>query len=179
MVASASVFREGLGARQVEGAARGVHGVVALLVVPQARGHAVRVAEEEVSGIDQEAPAGFGLDLEGPEDGRGERFGDGLLFGRAAADRAETRVGLDEQDLRPHAVEPHQAGVAELVAVEADGIGPDARGERDLVDQLFSRARDLEQELPLLLVPVQGQEAVLVLELRRARGDRIGRSHRR
>ena len=65
---------------------------------------------------------------------------DRLLLGGAAADGAEARVGLDEQDLRAHAIEAHESRVAELVAVEADGIGADAGGERDLVDQLLARA---------------------------------------
>jgi hypothetical protein len=168
------VAREGLGARQVERAAGGVHGVVALLAVPQARGHAVRVAQEEFGGVDEEPPARFRFDLEGPEDGRGERLRHRLALGGAAVDGAEARVGLDEQDPGPHALEPHEARVPELVAVQPDGIGPDAGGERDLVDQVLARVWDLEEELALLVVPMQGEEAVLVLQLRRARGDGVG-----
>ena len=120
------VAREGPGARQVDRAARGIDGVRALLGVAQPRGHAVGVAQEEVGGVDADPAPGLGLDLERPQDGGSERLLDRLLLGGGAAEGAEARVALDEQDLGSHAIEADEARLAELVAVEADGVGADA-----------------------------------------------------
>src|SRR5688500_7187142 len=50
-------------------------------------------------------------------------------------------------------------GGAELPAIEAEGIRPDTRGERDLVDQLLIEPRNLEEKRSILFIPVEREKA--------------------
>ena len=63
------VLGEGLGARQVEGAAGPVHAVVGRA---ERVAGAVAVAEQEIGGIHQHAAVAFGRHGEAPEHGLGE-----------------------------------------------------------------------------------------------------------
>ena len=61
--------------------------------------------------------------------------------------------------------------VAELPAVEAQGVRADPGRQRDLVEKLCVPARDFQQELALFGVPVEGKVAVELLEAARLRAD--------
>src|SRR5207244_1386361 len=76
---------------------------------------------------------------------------------------------------RPRPLEADEAEVAELAAVERGLEETRPPGEARPVEQLVPDAGQLEKELPLPGVPVEGEEAVVPLEAGRALGHAWGR----
>ena len=62
------------------------------------------------------------------------------------------------------ALEVDDARVAELPAVEPDGVRADARRQGDLVEEIGVEARDFQQEASALGVPVEREVAVELLQ---------------
>ncbi len=154
------VSREPLRARQMDRAPRRVDAELSLTGAAQRFERPERVGEEELGGVDQDAPVGLGGDLEAGDHRRGERLLDRPRLGRVVAHGAEPVVGLDQQRLRAVALEPDDPGRAELVAVDADVVRPHPGRHRHHVDQLLAGPRDLQPQLPLARVPVERQEPV-------------------
>ena len=116
---------------------------IPLLRLPQG-GHDEGVAQDEVGGVHEEALAFFGHDVEGGQDGRGERlFHDprALLVGDAAAVEG---LPLLEQHPRPHARETHEAQLAELPTVEGYLEQSRPAGQAHAIEELEAGA-DLEE----------------------------------
>ena len=168
------VLREALGAWQIDGGAAGIHPVRALVGAAQPVAHAMRIAQQEVRGVDEHAAVFRGLDLEAPEHRPREGVGHRLAFRGVAADRAEAVVGLRQQDLRADPLEGHDGRVPQLPAVEADRIGSEAGRERRLVEQFLIEPRDLEIEPAGEFVPVHRDEAVHARPLTGALADLHG-----
>ena len=117
------VLGKGFGSGQVDGGAGGVEPIGALLEAGEGFDNAVRVAEEEVGGVDENGAGGVGrLDLEAGEYGLRERLADGEDLGGVGAGAAEVLVGFDEQDLGTGALEADDAAFGGLAAVEAEVV---------------------------------------------------------
>ena len=100
------VLREALQHRRDRRAAAFVERERPLAGLPEPVGDAVRVADDEVGGVDQYAPAAGRDHVEAPDDRRREGVGDGRPLGRVVGVGAEAQVGLHEQHPPPDPFEP-------------------------------------------------------------------------
>ena len=169
------VFGEGPGVVEGDGGAVGVEFEAALLAVCEGGDDVVDVAEGEVGDVEEDGAfcrcgaGGLGFDLEAGEDGGGEGAFDGSAFRGVGGARAELEVVLDEEDFGAGALEADDAAAAELAAIKAKVVLADAAGQG--VDPEVVRGGgvigayqgDLEVELAGFCVPIQRQQAGLVL----------------
>ena len=84
------------------------------------------------------------------------------------------RLLLVQEDPRTGALEPADAELSELPAVERDFQKARATGETRAVQEVLVPAGDLEQQLPLARIPVERKKAVVPLEVPDAVRDRRG-----
>src|ERR1700733_1858902 len=175
------VFGEGFGGVESDGGAGEVDLVGSLLGAGEGFGYAVRVAEEEVGGVDEDRSAGvFRFYLEAVQDGLGEGLADSELLGWVGGRGTEALVGLDEQDLGAGALEADVLALGDLAAVEAEIVGAGAVGQGMGVEEVRTIAGgvevgNLEIKLASLRVPVQREEAVDVLHGGYFAGDALSR----
>src|SRR5258708_22524025 len=83
------------------------------------------------------------------------------------AHRAILQVFLDEQHLRPAALESHDPPRAKLPAVQPNIIRPHARRKPALVKKITPPLVDFQPQLPLLRIPVQIEITSQLLRPRR------------
>ncbi len=178
------VLRECLYAVERDGGARGVEAIRAATGAGNRFGHAVRVADDEVGGVDQDGGAVGRLrfDVEAGHDGTREGCRHDALLVGVRRTGAEGGVGLDEQQLGAGALEAHDALAAELAAVEAEIVGACAPGQRGDVEEILRAGvrgvrveRDFEVQLAGFGVPVDGDQAGRVGHRSSARGEGLRR----
>ena len=167
------VAREGAAAVEVERGARPVLPPLAQAGLAEL-GRDPSVPQQELGGVDEHAPGVLGDDGQRGQHGRGERLLDdpgALGVGDAAAVGS---LPLVQEHARPHALEAHEAQVAELPAIERHLEQPRPAGQPGAVEQILSEPRHLEEELALRRVPVEGHEAVVAFEAGRPFAHRRG-----
>ena len=163
------VARERLGPRQVHRAPRRVEAVARRL---EAADDVVHVAQDERGRVDEDAAVGFGGGLEAPQHRRRERLRHRPPLVGVVAGRAKRVVRLDQQHLLADPLEAHDVRRAELAAIEADVVRAQAGRQRRVIEQLRVERRDLEPDRAVGTVPVERDEAVLLVESLRLVRDR-------
>ncbi len=153
------ILREGLGAGQIDGAARAVHAICrAARGEPSRRAHAV--AHEEIRGIDQHMAVAFGSHREAPQNGPGERVFHRAPLRRIGTGRAEGLIALHHQNARTNALEGDDAPLAFDAAVEPDIVGAEPGGETVGEQEVRIEARNLEPQIARALVPIEREIAI-------------------
>ena len=160
-----------LGARHVRRAAAFVEFVFALMRLAQAIHHAMCVPHEERGRVDQRTVALLGFDLEPPEHALGKRVFHCAAFGLVARNGAVVIIRLNHQDFLADSLERDDARVAQLPPIQADRIGSQACGERDLIEHLLVEPPDLHEQLAGLRLPIERQVSVDALQPLRLVGD--------
>jgi hypothetical protein len=128
-------------------------------------GDVVRVAEEEVSGVNEDGGGlvggvgVFGFDFEAPEDAFRKGLADGEALGGVRGAGAEVEIGLDEEDFAADAGKVDDAALAQLAAVEADIVGTEAVGQLVEEEDVVVGLGDFHEELAGMGVPKEGEEA--------------------
>jgi hypothetical protein len=84
---------------------------------------------------------------------------------------AVDRLPLVEQDARARPLEAADPQVSELAAVERDVQRPGPARDPGAVEEVLVPARDLQEELALAAVPVEGKESVAARNVAYAVGD--------
>ncbi len=101
--------------------------------MPEPVDYAVGVAKKKRGSVDKHSFALRGFDFESPQDGLSERLFDCPALIRIRRDGAVAIVGLNQQNLRPDALEADNVRASQLPAIEAQRIRADAGGKRDLI----------------------------------------------
>ncbi len=170
------IFGEGLGRVEVDGRARGVDAVRALLHARQRARDAVDVAQEEVGSVDHDGAVGR---LRGhgksAEHRRWEGLFDRKLLVGVGRRGTEALIRLDQQNLRSDALEVHDQTLRGLAAVKPKVVRSRAVGQRVGVEQVRALAvrvqRNFKVELTCCRIPVERQQARHIGHAGRARGD--------
>ena len=157
------VLGEVEGPRHVDGTARLIE---AIRPGPQARSEVQVVADQERCRVDQHPARRLGRDRESPKHRPREGILHRLLLRRVVGRRAEVVVRGHEQDLRPHPLEHHDARTRKRAPIDPDVVRAEAGGDAGGMQDLHPEVRDLEIELPVRFIPVDGNEAVELLHVR-------------
>ena len=173
------VERKILGSPKVDVASRGVQFVRALLFAAKSFRNAVRIAQEEIGGIDEDILAFFGGHGETPQRRFGERIADGAALVRVVGHGAIFKILFDKEDLGPAAFESDDGGFAKLAAVESDVVRTDSGGEAALIKKILVPFIfiDFQPKLALFGVPIKIEIARQLLRAGGFLGDgwRLGR----
>jgi hypothetical protein len=148
------VARKGKAGIEIDGAARRAQIEDALVGRLQPGRHVVRVAHDERGEVDERAAVGVQRgQLGAPQHGGGERLIHGAALGLVRAERAIAEVRLLDEQLAADATEDDEARLAELPAVESDGVRAEAADEPLDVQEatdLAARTRRRRQREPQL-----------------------------
>ncbi len=173
------VLGERPGARQVDAAPLRVDPERALPGPAKAVGDPHHVLVEERRRVDEHGVPVLGDDLPRGERRRGERLLDGARQRVGPVDvGAEARVPEHEVHLRTHALEARDVLRADHAPVQAQPVRPDPGRQRLQVEEVLPEPVDLEQQAPLLRVPVEPDEAGVGLHAGSALRDALGARRR-
>ena len=128
---------------------------VSLFRVFQSPGDTVRITEEEIRPVDQDAIARFGLHFESPMRRGGESVSYRSHLVRIIAPRSVTVVGLDQKDGWANSPCLEEVSSAELTAIQAHRVATQPAGQRYLIEKLLVPETHLPVELPGRVVPVE------------------------
>ena len=131
-------------------------------------------AQQELRRVDEHPVPLLRDDRHRREDRRGKRFLDDARPLGVRVPAAIGRLLLDEEHLRPDALEPAEPEALRLAPVEESLDHAGARREARSVEEFLPSARDFEQESALARVPVVGNEPVVPLETGGALRNRGG-----
>ena len=125
------VFRKAFCVRQIQGTAALVKAVVALSCLIDPVADAVRVADQEVGRVHQNAVALGGLHLKAPDNGFCKRFLDRAFLSRVVAQRAEFVIWLHQQNLIRRPLKLDDLSRSQLTTIEPQRVRTDARRQRN------------------------------------------------
>ena len=135
------VLGERGGPRQMQGAARRIEPIGPGL---QPRRDVGRVADNEVSGVHQHAPAGCRCDGKAPQHRTREAVAHGPRLRRIVRQRPEPIVWLHHQHPWAMTLERDDAGSGQHAAIESDVVRSETRGEPGRVQHLGVELRNLQ-----------------------------------
>src|SRR5438270_10211126 len=155
------VFWKVFCAWQVDGGARWLYFVFALLSVGDCGGHAMNITQEEFGGVNQNGVAIFGGNLKAPEHGlrKGRPHGASLIS--IVRDSAILLIFSHQEHLFTATLKMDDVTFARLAPVQANIVGPHAAGKRFVQNEwrLPLGIIDAQPERPFARVPVVGEES--------------------
>ena len=121
--------------------------------------HVMCIAQEKLRRIHQHVRRGaapiFRRRRKSPQRRLRKRLPHRRALVRIARHRTIIQIRLDQQNLRPDPLKPHDARLAHLPAVQPDVVRPDSRRQRRLIQKLRAPLIDLQPNLPRLRVPIK------------------------
>src|SRR6266853_1409033 len=127
----------------------------------------MRIAEKKIGGIHQRLIFLLGFHLETPQRRLRKRIMHRATFVGVAAYSPVFEIFLEQQRLRPAALESHDAPRAKLPAVQPDVIRAHTRRKPALVKKFAPPLVNLQPQLPLFRIPIQVEITRQLLRPRR------------